>query len=129
VVFGGVSLASDLRGYASSPRREARVARIESGCGWAVPVYRVACYAGVEEASGAKLTPFDEAAPSIGNRVMVACQPASEGMHAYSDADHRALLRRDVFFILIGAALGGVVALRRRAGASPKRWMRDDDEV
>ena len=112
-VIGCVSLISDLRGYASWPRKEARVVRVDSGFGWAVPEYRVACYSGVDEVSGAKRTLIDDASPTIGERTTVACQPASEGLHAYSGADHRALLHRDLVFILIGA-VAGVVAWRLR---------------
>jgi hypothetical protein len=113
VVIGSISLVADLRGYGRWPRMQATVVRVASGFGWKVPEYRAACYAGMDEVSGAKFTLVDGTPPSVGERLTVACQPVAEGMHAYSVADYRALLRRDVFFVLVGVA-AGVVALRRR---------------
>jgi hypothetical protein len=113
VAIGGVLLATDIREYARWPRFEARVVRVASGFGWAVPEYRVGCYPGFDEVGGAKFTFLDGAVPAPGERVMVACQPAAEGIHAYSAADHRALLHRDLVFVLVGAIIGAV-ALRRR---------------
>src|SRR5262245_38767883 len=75
VVIGGISLAGDLRGYVHWPRTKAQVVRVMSGFGWTVPVYRAACYADMEEVSGAKFTLLDGAPPGVGERLTVACEP------------------------------------------------------